>query len=96
MALRQRIETSFESWGYFVVRQRWLAILLVLGTSAALVSWLPEMKVDNSFEAFLHEDDPERVRYDRFRDRFDRDDRIIIILNPVSYTHLTLPTNSIV
>ena len=82
MPLRQRIETSFETWGHFIVRQRWLAILLVLGTTAVLVSWLPEMKVDNSVEAFLHSDDPERLRYDRFRDRFDRDDRIIIILNP--------------
>ena len=82
MSLHQRIETSFETWGYFVVRQRWLAILLVLGTSAVFVSWLPEMKVDNSIEAFLHEDDPERVRYDRFRDRFGSEDRIMIILNP--------------
>ena len=82
MSVRVRIEKAFEAWGYFVVRQRWAALLLVLLVTGVCVSWLPQLTVDNSFEAFLHPDDPERLRYDAFRDRFDRDDRVVLILNP--------------
>ena len=82
MSVRVRIEKAFEAWGYLVVRRRWAAILLVLFATGVCVSWLPQMTVDNSFEAFLHPDDPERLRYNAFRDRFDRDDRVILILGP--------------
>ena len=89
MSIRDRIEAAFETWGRLVVRRRWLAILLVAALTGTAVSWLPEMQVDNSFEAFLHEDDPERVRYNAFRDRFDREDRILILLHPPEIFDLT-------
>jgi hypothetical protein len=33
-----------------------------------------------SDEAFLHADDPSRLVYDRFKDRFDREDRVLVAL----------------
>jgi len=82
MPLRQRIEAGFTAWGWFVVRWRWLAILSCLSLTAVLVSRLPEIRVDNSDESFLHSDDSERARYDRFKEAFDREDRISVVLHP--------------
>jgi predicted RND superfamily exporter protein len=82
MSRRRRIEAAFKSWGYQVVRHRWLVILVCTALSAVLVSKLPEMRVDNSDEAFLHADDPTRVQYMDFQDQFDREDRVNVILRP--------------
>jgi predicted RND superfamily exporter protein len=80
--LRAQIEAAFSRWGRFVVRRRWLAIAACLGLSTALVSRLPELRVDNSDEAFLHQDDQARLRYDRFREQFGRDDHVLVVLQP--------------
>jgi len=77
-----RIEAAFQRWGYFVVRHRWMAIVAPLLLTSYCISWLPQLSIDNSTEAFLLPEDPASVRYREFRDRFDRDDRIIIALSP--------------
>ena len=82
MTVRGRIEAGFESWGRWVVRRRWLALLLCAALTTLLVSKLPEIRVDNSDEAFLQEDDPERLLYDRFKEQFDREDRVMVVLRP--------------
>jgi predicted RND superfamily exporter protein len=82
MSLRDRIEAGFTEWGRFVVRRRWWTLAACLAFSGAFVSRLPEIRVDNSDEAFLHADDPARMRYDRFKDRFDREDRVMVVLRP--------------
>jgi predicted RND superfamily exporter protein len=80
--VRGRIETAFESWGHFIIRWRWPAIAAIGIATLALGSLIPQLEVDNSEEAFLRRDDPEHVRYDRFRSQFDRDDRILVVVHP--------------
>ena len=58
------------------------ALLACVTLTGVLVSRLGEFRVDNSDEAFLHADDPERIRYDRFKEQFDREDRILVLLHP--------------
>jgi hydrophobe/amphiphile efflux-3 (HAE3) family protein len=82
MQLRSRIEAAFTHLGRVVVRRRWLAILACALTSAVLMARLPELRVDNSDEAFLHADDPARIVYDRFKEQFDREDRVLVVLGP--------------
>jgi predicted RND superfamily exporter protein len=77
-----RSEAAFTNWGRFVVRHRWSAIAVSILVTAWCVSWLPQISIDNSTEAFLHPDDPAAVLYRDFRDQFDRDDRIIVALAP--------------
>ncbi|MCP4005809.1 MAG: MMPL family transporter [bacterium] len=78
--MRDRIEGFFESWGYFIIRFRWLAIAVVVGLTAFLASYLPSLTVDNSTESFLRPDDPSVVLYNDFRDQFARDDRILVAI----------------
>jgi predicted RND superfamily exporter protein len=81
MSRRKRIEAGFTAWGWFIIRWRWLAILSCLALTTLLVWRLPEIRVDNSDEAFLHEGDSERARYDRFKETFDREDRVSVVLH---------------
>jgi predicted RND superfamily exporter protein len=82
MTVRGRIEVSFVRWARLIVRRRWLALFACILATALLGARLPDFRVDNSDETFLHGDDPERVRYDRFREQFDREDRVLVVLGP--------------
>jgi len=81
---RDRIEQGFEEWGRTVSAHP-LPILVVCALFvAACIAGLPQLRVDVSFEAFLRTDDPVRVAYDEFRERFGRDERIIISAEPAA------------
>jgi len=82
MTGRDRIERLFTRWGHFVVRWRWATLVLTLLVTAGLLSFVPNLRMDNAIEAFLMPDDPERVRYDEFRARFGRDNDVLVILHP--------------
>ncbi|MFT5444483.1 MAG: hydrophobe/amphiphile efflux-3 (HAE3) family protein [Myxococcota bacterium] len=77
-----RSEALLTRWGQFIIRHRWLAIVLPILSTGYLVSYIPQLKIDNSSEAFLHADAPANIKYREFRDQFDRDDRVIIALAP--------------
>jgi predicted RND superfamily exporter protein len=76
------MEKALRAWGYFVIRHRWVTLLSSLLVTALFVSALPRLSIDNSVEGEFHPDDPDLARYNDFRDRFDRDDRIILGLTP--------------
>jgi predicted RND superfamily exporter protein len=77
---RAAIEKACERWGRFVVRQRWAALLATIAVTGGLLAQLPRLVVDNSTESFLKSDDPAVVRYNRFREQFGRDDKILIAI----------------
>jgi len=71
-------ETLFASWTQKVIRHRFVAIGASLGLVAAAFTALPALHMDNSVEAFLHDEDPVVVALESFRDRYGRDDWIIV------------------
>ena len=75
---QRSLEGRFEGWAHFVIRHRIAAVVLSLGATVALLMQLPKLTVDNSPEALLLDDDPAVVAYDAFRDRFGREDRLIV------------------
>jgi predicted RND superfamily exporter protein len=79
---RGRIEAAFETWGRVLLRFRWLTIAVITALTLGLTSWLPGLRIDNSEENFLHADDPARVLYDEFRDRFGSGDPAFLIVHP--------------
>ncbi len=82
MAIRERIGEAFEQWSDFVVRHSGSVIAVMLLVALGAGAALPRMQVDNSIEAFLHEDDPNLIHYNDFRDRFGRDDVTVIAIRP--------------
>ncbi|MEM7410002.1 MAG: MMPL family transporter [Myxococcota bacterium] len=77
---RSRIDAGIAAWSLWVVHHPWRVIFVCALFSAFWIAQLPGLRVDNSSEAFLHEDDTERARYDRFKEQFDREDRVLVLL----------------
>ena len=75
---RDRIETDFERWGRLVCARPVAILVASLSIAFACVAGLPRLYVDVTFEAFLGESDSVRVDYEAFRERFGRDERIIV------------------
>jgi len=76
--MKDRIERGFGVWGHFAYRHAWLVIALMLAISAGLTSQLSRLAIDTSTEGFLHEGDPIRIKYEKFRRQFGRDDLILL------------------
>ncbi len=78
--LREQIEAGFGRWGHTVFRLRWLVILVMAIFLGALFSQLKHIHFDSSMEGFFHEDDPTLLRYNDFRQRYGREDKIFIAI----------------
>ena len=61
----------------------------MLMLSAIGISQVPNLRADNSTESFLREDDPARMDYDAFRDRFGQDEQMVIAVVPPEVFDLT-------
>jgi predicted RND superfamily exporter protein len=78
MNWRYRIESKFEQFSDFIFTHRKKTIALVLLMVLAMGTQLPNLRMDTSTEGFLHETDIMRLNYDKFRDQFGRDEKILV------------------
>jgi len=78
--IRYRIERSFESLSHLLFRYKWMVVIFLLGLIGVLAMQIPHIVVDTSTEALFFKDDPELVKYDRFRDQFGRDEIVIVAI----------------
>jgi len=82
LPVRRRIEQGFGAFARAVVRFRWACLVASILASLALGSQLGALRVDNSDESFLRADDPARVTYDRFKEQYGADDRLMVLFRP--------------
>jgi predicted RND superfamily exporter protein len=82
VSVHGRIERGFERWGRFVCHHARATTAAALLLTLALGSFLPRLEGDFSTESYLREDDPALLAYDRFREQFGREDRILIGISP--------------
>ncbi len=74
----------FGDFTRVVYRRPLVTLLIVLGCSfATIFANLPNIQLDASVEAFLHEDDPALLNYNDFRNQFGRDELSILAIGPV-------------
>jgi predicted RND superfamily exporter protein len=76
--MKTRIERYLTAMTRLFFRHPWITLLLLSALLWITVSPFPTLTVDMSPEALLHEDDPYRLDYDRFRSEFGQD-RIILL-----------------
>ena len=76
--MRNQIETQLERLGHVLYRRAGWVIALVLLIIAAGTSQIPRIELRTSTDEFLRPDDPVRVDYDAFLERFGRDDVILL------------------
>ena len=76
--LRDRVEVAFERWGRTVVARPGRVLVGALVVAAACMAGLPRLTVDVTFDGFLGKQDDTRVAFEAFRERFGRDERLIV------------------
>ncbi|NNG00238.1 MAG: MMPL family transporter [Desulfobacteraceae bacterium] len=82
--IHRRIESCFERFTDLVYQWKWASLAIMVLMTAGLAVQVPDIRIDTRDESFFHEDDPELVAYNDFRDRFGQDDLFIIALKPAS------------
>jgi predicted RND superfamily exporter protein len=81
--VRERIEKGFERLGTGIARHPLIALVASVGLVVLFAMHLPQITIDTSTEGFLYEDDPALIDYNAFRDRYGRDERIMLAIGPV-------------
>lgn len=81
MDIHKKLESAFEIFGRFVYRHKWLVLVCMLAVAGGFISQLSKLSVDMSNESLLREDDPIRITYDRFRQKYGREEVIVLVID---------------
>jgi uncharacterized protein len=76
-SLKYRVEKMFANMAYGICNHPIKTLLLMAVIIGSLISQMPRLTIDTSFEGMLHADNPLRIQYNKFRDQFGQD-RVII------------------
>jgi len=78
--MHKKLETLMERFGEYLSTNPLKIIIAVLLLLAIPISHVPQIKMDTSTEGFMHPEDPVLVTYNKFREQFGRDERIVIAI----------------
>ncbi len=76
--MHHKLEQLFGRFGGFIGKHPFIVILFSLLVIAFPISQVPKITMDTSTEGFMHQDDPMLVNYNKFKEQFGRDERIMI------------------
>ncbi len=76
--MHKRLEELFGRFGSFIGKHPFAVILFALAMVAFPISQVPKITMDTSTEGFMHPDDPMLINYNKFKEQFGRDERIMI------------------
>ena len=76
--MHKRLEIWFARFGELIADNPIKTIIFSLLLIAFPLSQVPKITMDTSTEGFMHESDPMLVNYNKFKDQFGRDERIVI------------------
>ena len=80
MNWRTKTENKLERMGESITRNPIKIIVVMLLLSFAIIANLPKITIDTSTEGFLHEEDPALVRYEKFKEQFGQDEKIMVVI----------------
>ena len=89
---RRTLERSLGNLGRRIQAHPWLVLLASLAVFSAFAYSATDIKAQASFDAMLREDDPARIQYDLFRERFGRDELLLVALKPAEIFDLEFLT----
>ncbi len=69
------------SWANFVIRYKWVVLLLTLALAVGLMSQA-KMEFDGDYHVFFSETNPELEAFDALQEKYTKDDNVIIVLAP--------------
>lgn len=80
MNWKHKVEHRFEKLSDFIYYNN---IKILLGIAVIVILFAMQLKhltVDTSTEGFLHESDQLRIEYDKFKDQFGRDEKVLLAI----------------
>lgn len=80
MNWRTKSESLLERMGETITLHPKKIILFMMIVSILLISNLPKITIDTSTEGFLHKSDPALVRYEKFKEQFGQDEKILVVV----------------
>ena len=78
--MHKRLENLMGRFGSFIHDNPFKVLLVLAILLAFPISHVPQIKMDTSTEGFMHENDPVLLTYNKFRDQFGRDERIVLAI----------------
>ncbi|MBU0720245.1 MMPL family transporter [bacterium] len=80
MNWREKAESMLYTMGERITLHPKKIILVILAVSLLLISNLPKITIDTSTEGFLHKQDPALVEYEKFKEQFGQDEKIMVVI----------------
>lgn len=80
MDWRQKSENSLEKMGEKITTHPKKIIFILLLLSIAIISNIPKITIDTSTEGFLHKSDPALLQYEKFKEQFGQDEKIMVVV----------------
>jgi uncharacterized protein len=80
MNWKVKVENKFEVFSDFIFYNKFKVIVFIIAIVIGLAYNMKNLYIDTSTEGFLHKDDPLRIEYNKFRDQFGRDEKILIAI----------------
>lgn len=78
--MHHKLEQILGKFGEFIGKHPFIVILFSLLVIAFPISNVPKITMDTSTEGFLHKEDPMLIKYEKFKEQFGRDERILIAI----------------
>lgn len=78
--MHEKLENLMGRFGSFIHDNPFKVILVLAILLAFPISHVPKIKMDTSTEGFMHPNDPVLLTYNKFRDQFGRDERIVLAI----------------
>ena len=80
MNWRTKSETRLEKMGESITQNPKKIIVFMLLLSIIIISNITKITIDTSTEGFLHESDPALIRYEKFKEQFGQDEKILVVV----------------
>lgn len=80
MNWRTKSESRLEKMGESITQNPKKIIIFMLLLSVIIISNITKITIDTSTEGFLHESDPALIRYEKFKEQFGQDEKILVVI----------------
>ena len=80
MNWRTKSESHLERMGEKITQNPKKIIIFMILLSIIIISNITKITIDTSTEGFLHENDPALIRYEKFKEQFGQDEKILVVV----------------
>ena len=73
-----------EKYAHWIIRWRYLVVLLSIAVIFAAGSGMPRLSMSNDYRMFFGEDNPQLLEFERMQNTFNKNDNIMFVITPKS------------